>query len=142
MRQAQFVVLLFTPNDTRDHAVTKELKKSPSALSSYIGTREVLRTRERCGEARAEWFSVLLRTSRTSFRLRPHYTTCPLGQIVTVLYTFVGFSLTMLTLKTMGKMVSKLVMTYEHRFMTSFTQSRQSCLAGHDLETLRRKVFL
>ena len=55
----QFVVLLFTPNDTRDHAVTKELKKSPSALSSYIGTREVLRTRERCGEARAEveWFS-------------------------------------------------------------------------------------
>ena len=31
---------------------------------------------------------------------------------------------------------------YEHRFMTSFMQSRQSCLAGHDLETLRRKVFL
>ena len=26
VRQAQFVVLLFTPNDTRDHAVTKELK--------------------------------------------------------------------------------------------------------------------
>ena len=25
--------------------------------------------------------------------------------------------------------------------MTSFTQSRRSCLAGHDLETLRRRVF-
>ena len=54
MRQAQFVVLLFAPNDTRDHAVTKELKKSPSALLSYISTREVLRTRERCGEAQTE----------------------------------------------------------------------------------------
>ena len=37
----------------------------------------------------------------------------------------------------MGKMVSKLVMT----FMTLFSQSRRSCLAGHDLETLRRRVF-
>ena len=26
VRQAQFEVLLFTPNDTRDHAVTKDLK--------------------------------------------------------------------------------------------------------------------
>ena len=54
MRQAQFVVLLFAPNDTRDRAVTKELKKSPNALLSYTSTREVLRTRERCGEARTE----------------------------------------------------------------------------------------
>ena len=50
-RQAQFVVLLFTPNDTRNHAITKELKKSPSALLSYLSTREVLKTREWCGEA-------------------------------------------------------------------------------------------
>ena len=30
-RQAQFLVLLFTPNDTSDRAITKEFKKSPGA---------------------------------------------------------------------------------------------------------------
>ena len=59
----------------------------------------------------------------------------PLGQIVTVLYTFLGVPLTMLTLKTMEKL-------FPNWFMTSFTQSRQCCLAGNDLETLRRRVFL
>ena len=43
-------------------------------------------------------------------------------------------------MKTMGKMVSKLVMTFM-TFMTLFSQSGRSCLAGHDLETLRRIVF-
>ena len=32
----------------------KEIKNAPSALLSYISTREFLRTRERCGEARAQ----------------------------------------------------------------------------------------
>ena len=38
----------------------KEIKNAPSALLSYISTREFLRTREKCGEARAEGFSFLL----------------------------------------------------------------------------------
>jgi len=33
---------------------TKEIKNAPSALLSYISTWEFLRTREKCGEARAE----------------------------------------------------------------------------------------
>ena len=32
----------------------KEIKNAPSALLSYISTPEFLRTREKCGEARAE----------------------------------------------------------------------------------------
>ena len=42
----------------------------------------------------------------------------PLGQIVTVLYTFLGVPLTMLTLKTMGKMVSKLVYDFVYAIET------------------------
>ena len=32
----------------------KEIKNAPSAMLSYISTQEFLRTREKCGEARAE----------------------------------------------------------------------------------------
>ena len=44
-------------------------KNAPSALLSYISTREFLRTREKCGEARAErecfsHFSSVLKNSR------------------------------------------------------------------------------
>ena len=42
----------------------------------------------------------------------------PLGQIVAVLYTFVGVPLTMLTLKTMGKMVSNLVYDFVYAIET------------------------
>ena len=42
----------------------------------------------------------------------------PLGQIVTVLYTFLGVPLTMLTLKTMGKMISKLVYDFVYAIET------------------------
>ena len=47
----------------------KEIKNAPSALLSYISTREFLRTREKCGEARAEGecfshFSSVLKNSR------------------------------------------------------------------------------
>ena len=67
-RQAQFLVLLFTPNDTSDRAITKEFKKSPSALSSSRSTREFLRTGEKCGEAQTEddclsYFSSVLKNS-------------------------------------------------------------------------------
>ena len=34
--------------------ISKEIKNAPCALFSYISTREFLRTREKCGEARAE----------------------------------------------------------------------------------------
>ena len=54
MRQAQFVVLLFAPNDTRDHAVTKELKKIAECIvelykqaGSFKNTREVRRSTNR-----------------------------------------------------------------------------------------------
>ena len=48
---------------------SKEIKGAPSALLSYVSTREFLRTRERCGEAGAEGecfsrFSSVLRNSR------------------------------------------------------------------------------
>ena len=33
---------------------SKEIKNAPSALLSYISTRDFLRTREKCVEARAE----------------------------------------------------------------------------------------
>ena len=64
----QFVVLLFAPNETSDRAITKEFKKSPSALSSSRSTREFLRTGEKCGEARTEddclsYFSSVLKNS-------------------------------------------------------------------------------
>ena len=42
----------------------------------------------------------------------------PFGQIVTVLYTFLGVPLTMLTLKTMGKMISKLVYDFVYAIET------------------------
>ena len=47
----------------------KEIKNAPSALLSYISTREFLRTREKCGEARCEGecfshFSGVLKNSR------------------------------------------------------------------------------
>ena len=48
----------------------------------------------------------------------------------------------MLTLKTMGKMVSKLVMTYEHRFMTSFTQSRQLLSRTRPRNVKKKSVFV
>ena len=38
----------------------KEIKNAPSALLSYISTREFLRTREKCGEARAEGETMLV----------------------------------------------------------------------------------
>ena len=43
----------------------KEIKNVPSALLSYISTREFLRTREKCREARAvgECLSALLECS-------------------------------------------------------------------------------
>ena len=41
-----------------------------------------------------------------------------LGQIVTVLYTIVGIPLTMLTLKTIGKMISKLVYDFVYAIET------------------------
>ena len=44
---------------------TKEIKNAPSALLSYISTREFLRTREKCREARTvgECLSALLECS-------------------------------------------------------------------------------
>ena len=47
----------------------KEIKNAPSALLSYISTREFLRTRQKCGEARAEGecfshFSSVLKNSQ------------------------------------------------------------------------------
>ena len=47
---------------TTPWAYTKEIKNAPSALLSYISTREFLRTREKCREARAvgECLSALL----------------------------------------------------------------------------------
>ena len=52
-----FFFLLHKYNKIQYAAVTqtiKEIKNAPSALMSYISTREFLRIREKCGEARAE----------------------------------------------------------------------------------------
>ena len=38
----------------RFQSFVKEIKNAPGALLSYISTREFLRSREKCGEARAE----------------------------------------------------------------------------------------
>ena len=48
-----------------DLSFIKEIKNAPSALLSYISTREFLRTREKCREARAvgECLSALLECS-------------------------------------------------------------------------------
>jgi len=47
-----FIVYAFMT--TTSLMFVKEIKNAPSALLSYISTREFLRTREKCGEARAE----------------------------------------------------------------------------------------
>ena len=51
----------------RTRAFIKEIKNAPSALLSYISTREFLRTRKKCREARAvgQCLSALLEQSGT-----------------------------------------------------------------------------